>query len=65
VEGKIRNKWSDDKRLDVLQSFQENSHLSVSKAQDYDISQNSVFNILKRQKYHPYKIIIAQKLMKD
>lgn len=33
--------------------------------QAHDISQGSVFNILKRQKYHPYKIIITQELMKD
>ncbi|KYN13642.1 hypothetical protein ALC57_14170, partial [Trachymyrmex cornetzi] len=57
---------NDDKSLDVLQSFQENPHLPVSRAaQAHDISQDSVFNILQRQKYHPYKIIIAQELMED
>jgi len=57
---------NDDKSLDVLQSFQENPHLSVSKAaQTHNISQSSIFNILKRQKYHSYKIIINQELRKD
>lgn len=64
--GRPKSAANDDKSLDVLQSFQENPHLSVSTAaQAHDISQGSVFNILKRQKYHSYKIIIAQELMED
>lgn len=52
--------------LDILLSFQENPHASVSKtAQAHNISQGSTFNILKRHKYHPYKIIVTQKLMED
>jgi hypothetical protein len=34
-------------------------------AQVHDISQDNVFNILKKQKYYPYKIIIFQELMED
>ncbi|XP_018377388.1 PREDICTED: uncharacterized protein LOC108770338 [Trachymyrmex cornetzi] len=64
--GRPKSATNDDKSLDVLQSFQENPHLSVSRAaQAHDISEGSVFNILQRQKYHPYKIIIAQELMED
>jgi len=33
--------------------------------QAHIIIQSSVFNILKRPECHPYKIIIAQKLMED
>jgi len=74
--GKAKSATNDDKNLDILQSFQENPsekkevriNLSVSRAA-HDISQDSVFNILKRNitliKYHPYKIIIVQDLIED
>ena len=40
-----------DKSLDVLQLFQENPHLFVSRAaQAHDISQGSIFNILQRRR---------------
>ncbi|EFN76733.1 hypothetical protein EAI_04129, partial [Harpegnathos saltator] len=57
---------TNDMSLDVLLSFQENPHTSVPrKAQAHDISQGSILNILKKHKYHPYKIVIAHDLMKD
>ncbi|EFN88574.1 hypothetical protein EAI_05277, partial [Harpegnathos saltator] len=57
---------TNDKTLNVLQSFQENPHLSVSKtAQAHDINEGNVSNILKKHKYYPYKIVIAQELMED
>ncbi|EFN82448.1 hypothetical protein EAI_03403, partial [Harpegnathos saltator] len=57
---------NDDMILDVLLSFQENPHTSVPRtAQTHDISQGSILNILKKHKYHPYKIVIIQELMED
>ncbi|EFN89592.1 hypothetical protein EAI_06030, partial [Harpegnathos saltator] len=57
---------NDDMSLDVLLSFQENPHTSVPRtAQAHDISQGSILNILKKHKYHPYKIVITQELMED
>ncbi|EFN75130.1 hypothetical protein EAI_15537, partial [Harpegnathos saltator] len=57
--GRPKSATNDDKTLHVLQSFQENLHLSVSKtAQAHDISEGSVSNI-KKSKYYPYKIVIV------
>lgn len=54
---------NDNKTLDILQSLVENPHLSVRKvAQTNDISKSSTHRILKKQRYHPYKITITQEL---
>jgi len=42
-----------------LESFQENPYLSRA-TQAHDFSQDNVSNILKRQKYYLYKIIVAK-----
>jgi len=61
--GKLKSVTNNNKNLDVLQSFQENPHLSLSRTA-YDISQGSVFNILKRQKYHFFKLLLLENLWK-
>ncbi|KAK0071654.1 hypothetical protein PV325_012546, partial [Microctonus aethiopoides] len=47
-------------------SLEENPHLSISElANRYEISRRSVGRILKREKYHPYKIRLVQELFED
>jgi len=55
-----------DKKLNILQLyFLLDSHKSICKAaQQHDIAPMSVHNILKKEKFHPYKIRLVQKLCK-
>ena len=55
-----------DKRLNVLQSFIEDPHNSIRKvAQQHDINPMSVHKILKKEKFHPYKIHLTQELCEN
>ncbi|KAG5320514.1 SETMR methyltransferase, partial [Pseudoatta argentina] len=55
-----------DKRLNVLQSFIEYPRNSIRKvAQQHDIDPTSVHKILKKEKFHLYKIHLAQELYED
>jgi len=54
-----KNNW-------IAQSFVENPHLSMHKAnQQHDISRMTVQRILKKIKFHPYKINVVQELNED
>ncbi|XP_018315540.1 uncharacterized protein [Mycetomoellerius zeteki] len=54
-----------DKRLNVLQSFIEDPRNSIRKvAQQHDIDPMSIHKILNKEKFHPYKIHLAQELYK-
>lgn len=57
---------NDEKVLQVLLTVTENEHNSVRKiAQETDISKSSAHQILKRHKYHPYKMKLVQELSDD
>ena len=56
--GRPRSATNDEKSLDVLLSFTEDPHNSVRRAaQQNDISKSSVHNVLKRAKFHPFKVL--------
>jgi len=66
IPGRPISAIGEEKQLDVAQSFVENVHLSIRKAnQQHDISRMSVQRILKKIKFHPYKIHLVQELSKD
>lgn len=48
-----------------MQSFVENPHVSTRRAAEDEISQFLVRKVLKQNKFHPYKIHLAQKLNED
>lgn len=52
--------------MDVLLSFTEDPHTTVRKAaQEHEIGKSSVHNILKRAKFHPFKVVLVHKLNED
>lgn len=52
-----------DQSLDVMQSFVENPHSSIRKvAQATEISTFSVYKIMMKEKWHPFKIKCTQEL---
>lgn len=57
---------NDDKSLEVLLSFIEDSHLSTRKAaQVHEMDNKSVHKILTKHKFHPYKMSLVQELNED
>lgn len=53
-------------KLNVLLEAQENFHISTRQlALNHNIDQSSVVNILKKGKYHPYKVQLVQELNED
>lgn len=61
--GRPSSVTNDDKQLDVLQSFIENTHMSINRAvQAYDIASMSVYRILNKNKLHLCKLQYVQKL---
>jgi len=61
IPGRLLSATVEKKLLDVIQSFVEDQRLSIRKAaQQYDTSRMSVQRILKRIKFHPYKILIQK-----
>jgi len=52
--------------LDVLQSFVKDPHTSINcVAQQHEIGTASVHKILKKNKWHPYKLHLVQELFED
>ncbi|KAL1516206.1 hypothetical protein ABEB36_000125 [Hypothenemus hampei] len=79
VQGKFRNLGhvrdqsksgrpaiSEEKKLDVLLTVEENPFLSSRQiAMQQEISQSSVLKSLKQNKWHPYKVHLVQELNED
>ncbi|RYA74223.1 hypothetical protein DD595_24580 [Enterobacter cloacae complex sp. 4DZ3-17B2] len=64
--GRPKTATNNDKALDVLQSFVEDSHISINRvAQEHEIGHASVSKILKLNKWHPYKLHLVQELSED
>ncbi|EFN89877.1 hypothetical protein EAI_00748, partial [Harpegnathos saltator] len=54
---------NEEKRLDVLQTFIEGPNSTINRAaQTHDIAPKSVWRILKKNKFHPYKLQYVQEL---
>lgn len=61
-----RPKMNDNVKLDVLLSVAENHQINSRQiAADKDISKTSVLRLLKKEKYHPYKIHNVQEINED
>ena len=61
-----RPRVSDEKKLDILLTVQENPHTSSTHmATDNNLHQSTVSKILKQQKLHPYKVQFIQELLDD
>lgn len=57
---------SENDQLNVLLSFQENPHSALSHvAGNQNLSKSAVHNVVRRNKYHPYKVIPLQELSED
>lgn len=55
-----------DKALDILLSIEENPKQSTRKlADEFDVSKQSVGNLLRKTKFHPYRIQSTQELSDD
>lgn len=66
LAGRPSTATNEEKSLDVLQSFVENPHETLrSAALQHDIHHTSVLKILKRNKFHPYKMRLVQELNED
>jgi len=64
--GRPSTATTEEKSLDVLQSFVENPHETLrSVALQHEIDPKSVHKILKVNKFHPYKIKLVQELNDD
>lgn len=64
--GRPSTATNEDKSLDVLLSFIEDPHCSSRKAgQIHEMSKTSVLNILKKFKFHPYKMTLVHELNED
>lgn len=54
------------KKLDVVLAFQENPHTSSRQvALDNNLHQSTVVRVLKKEKWHPYKVHLVQELLQD
>lgn len=61
-----RPKIEDNVKLDILLNVHDNPHNSSTQIGEYaGVSQRSVLRILKKEKYHPYKIELHQELNED
>lgn len=64
--GRPKDATNDEKTLDVLLTFTEDPHSSIRKAsQQHDISTFSVHKILKKNKFHPFKVKLVHELNED
>lgn len=64
--GRPKIETSEERQMEVAQSFVETPHLSVRKAsQQLERSKMSVFRNLKIAKFHPYKIHLHHKMNED
>lgn len=66
VKKAAHNALSDHAKLDVMLEFEEHPHTSCREASaTFNVSHTSIFNILKENKLHPYKMLPTQELMED
>lgn len=64
--GRPKSATGDEKALDVLLAIEEIPQISLREASEIlDISHSSVLRILKRQKFHPYKLQLTHELNED
>lgn len=64
--GRLKSVSNDEKSADILQSFIETPNTSTRKvAIENEVSQISVLNILKRHKFHPYKMHYVQEIVHE
>lgn len=64
--GRPMSAGNEEKSLDVVLTFTEDPHSSVRRAaQVHEISKSSIHNILKREKFHPFKVTLIHKLNED
>lgn len=61
-----RPKVNEDDRLNVMLDFHENPHKSSrAVAADHNVCQSSVSRVMKKHKWHPYKVVLVQELNED
>ncbi|KAJ8935269.1 hypothetical protein NQ318_023155 [Aromia moschata] len=66
LEKIMKMSGNEEKSLDVLLSFTENPHNSIRRAaNEHDISKSSVHNVLKRAKFHSFKVKLVHALNED
>ncbi|KAK0071858.1 hypothetical protein PV326_000739, partial [Microctonus aethiopoides] len=64
--GRPKTVTTDEKRLDIIQTFIENPHRSLrSVGMEHDVSHETVRKVLKGVKFHPYKLHWVQELNED
>lgn len=64
--GRLQSATNENVAQNIAISVEENPHLSSTElANTYEISRRSVGRILRREKYHPYKIRRVQELYED
>lgn len=57
---------SEDKKLNMILAIEENPHKATQElALDHEVGKSSVKRILKKEKYHPYKIKLIHELNED
>ena len=57
---------SKETKLNILLEIEENHHLSTRQlALNHNVSQISVVRLLKKEKYHPYKVQLIHELNED
>lgn len=62
--GRPRTVFDDDSSIIILQSFVENPHASIRQiSAENEVSISGVHNLLKNQKFHPYKLHHTQELL--
>lgn len=61
-----RPKINDNTKLDIILEVEDNPHsVSSEVASNNDVSQRTVLRVLKKEKYHPYKIKLLHELNED
>lgn len=61
-----RPSTSNETKLNILLEIEENHHLSTRQlALNHNVSQTSVVRLLKKEKYHPYKVQLIHELNED
>lgn len=61
-----RPSLDENERLNVLLSVEENPHVSMSQiATNFDVPRSVVHRLVRKHKFHPYKVIPVQELFED
>lgn len=61
-----KNQIDEEKQLDILLGFEENAHKSTRQiAAENNASKSSVLRVLKKEKYHPFKVHLVHELNED